>query len=68
MFRLPGLGVIALIVVAAAVSAAAATGRTSQRLAVTTSLDGKKVLPQIQTILNAKTAIVSTTEELSYPG
>jgi hypothetical protein len=47
MFRLPGLGVIALIVVAAAVSAAAATGRTSQRLAVTTSLDGKKVLPQM---------------------
>src|ERR1043165_6397871 len=33
-----------------------------------TSSSIKKVLPQIQTILNAKTAIVSTTEELSYPG
>ena len=28
----------------------------------------KKVLPQIDTILKSKTAIVSTTEELSYPG
>src|SRR5204863_3877343 len=27
-----------------------------------------KVMPQIETILNSKTAIVSTTEELSYPG
>jgi len=27
-----------------------------------------KVLPQIETILKSKTAIVSTTEELSYPG
>jgi 4-hydroxy-tetrahydrodipicolinate reductase len=28
----------------------------------------KKVMPQIETILKSKTAIVSTTEELSYPG
>src|SRR5918995_543900 len=28
----------------------------------------KKVLPELETILKAKTAIVSTTEELSYPG
>jgi hypothetical protein len=28
----------------------------------------KKVMPQIETILKAKTPIVSTTEELSYPG
>jgi 4-hydroxy-tetrahydrodipicolinate reductase len=28
----------------------------------------KKVMPQIETILKAKSAIVSTTEELSYPG
>jgi hypothetical protein len=28
----------------------------------------KDVLPQIETILKAKTAIVSTTEELAYPG
>jgi hypothetical protein len=47
MFRLPGLGTIALIAIATAVSATAATGRTNQRLAVTTSLDGKKVLPQM---------------------
>jgi hypothetical protein len=47
MFRLPGLGTIALIAVATAVSATAASGRTNQRLAVTTSLDGKKVLPQM---------------------
>jgi hypothetical protein len=47
MFRLPGLGTIALIAVATAVSATAATGRANQRLAVTTSLDGKKVLPQM---------------------
>ncbi|MCC7418449.1 MAG: dihydrodipicolinate reductase [Acidobacteria bacterium] len=28
----------------------------------------KKTMPQIETILKSKTAIVSTTEELSYPG
>ena len=28
----------------------------------------KSVLPQIETILKSKTPIVSTTEELSYPG
>src|ERR687884_1063605 len=28
----------------------------------------RKVMPQIETILKSKTAIVSTTEELSYPG
>ncbi len=33
-----------------------------------TSSSIKKVLPQIDTILKSKTAIVSTTEELSYPG
>jgi 2,4-diaminopentanoate dehydrogenase len=33
-----------------------------------TSSSIKKVMPQIETILKAKTAIVSTTEELSYPG
>ena len=33
-----------------------------------TSSSIKKVMPQIETILNSKTAIVSTTEELSYPG
>jgi hypothetical protein len=47
MFRLSGLGTIALIAVVTAFSATAATGRTNQRLAVTTSLDGKKVLPQM---------------------
>src|ERR1043166_4446702 len=33
-----------------------------------TSSSIKKVMPQIETILKAKVAIVSTTEELSYPG
>src|SRR5579872_2117346 len=33
-----------------------------------TSSSIKKVLPQIEAILRTKTAIVSTTEELSYPG
>src|SRR3954452_8176915 len=33
-----------------------------------TSSSIKKVLPQIELILKSKTAIVSTTEELSYPG
>ena len=33
-----------------------------------TSSSIKKVMPQIETILKAKTPIVSTTEELSYPG
>ena len=28
----------------------------------------KKVMPQIETILKAKKPIVSTTEELAYPG
>jgi hypothetical protein len=47
MFRLTGLGTIALVAVVTAVLATAATGRTNQRLAVTTSLDGKKVIPQM---------------------
>ncbi|MGH9142211.1 MAG: NAD(P)H-dependent amine dehydrogenase family protein [Vicinamibacterales bacterium] len=33
-----------------------------------TSSSIKSVMPQIETILKSKTAIVSTTEELSYPG
>ncbi len=33
-----------------------------------TSSSLKKVLPQIETILKAKAAIVTTTEELAYPG
>jgi hypothetical protein len=33
-----------------------------------TSSSIKKVMPQIETILKSKAAIVSTTEELSYPG
>jgi len=33
-----------------------------------TSSSIKKVMPQIETVLNAKTPIVSTTEELAYPG
>jgi hypothetical protein len=33
-----------------------------------TSSSIKKIVPQIETILKAKAAIVSTTEELSYPG
>jgi 4-hydroxy-tetrahydrodipicolinate reductase len=33
-----------------------------------TSSSIKKVMPQIETIIKSKTAIVSTTEELSYPG
>src|ERR1700694_3599990 len=33
-----------------------------------TSSSIKKVMPQIETILRSKSAIVSTTEELSYPG
>ncbi|HEX3703924.1 MAG TPA: hypothetical protein VHU82_11370 [Vicinamibacterales bacterium] len=33
-----------------------------------TSSSIKKVMPQLETILKSKTAIVSTTEELSYPG
>jgi hypothetical protein len=33
-----------------------------------TSSSIKQVMPQIETILKSKTAIVSTTEELSYPG
>src|SRR5205823_5239581 len=33
-----------------------------------TSSSLKTVMPQIETILNAKAAIVTTTEELSYPG
>jgi hypothetical protein len=33
-----------------------------------TSSSIKKVMPQVETILKSKTAIVSTTEELSYPG
>src|SRR5579864_4292155 len=33
-----------------------------------TSSSIKKVMPEIEAILKSKTAIVSTTEELSYPG
>jgi len=33
-----------------------------------TSSSLKKVMPQIETILKSKTAIVTTTEELAYPG
>ncbi len=33
-----------------------------------TSSSIKKVMPQIETILKAKVAVVSTTEELAYPG
>src|SRR5256885_10340204 len=33
-----------------------------------TSSSIKKVMPQIEAVLNAKTPIVSTTEELAYPG
>src|SRR5678816_596606 len=33
-----------------------------------TSSSIKKVMPQLETILKAKVPIVSTTEELSYPG
>jgi 4-hydroxy-tetrahydrodipicolinate reductase len=33
-----------------------------------TSSSIKKILPQVETILKSKTPIVSTTEELSYPG
>src|SRR5262245_61959599 len=33
-----------------------------------TSSSIKRVMPQIETILKSRTAIVSTTEELSYPG
>src|SRR5713226_8307932 len=33
-----------------------------------TSSSIKKVMPQIETILKSRTAIVSTTEELAYPG
>ena len=33
-----------------------------------TSSSLKKVMPEIETILKSRTAIVSTTEELSYPG
>jgi hypothetical protein len=33
-----------------------------------TSSSIKKVIPELETILKSKTAVVSTTEELSYPG
>ncbi|HTK28100.1 MAG TPA: hypothetical protein VL309_01015 [Vicinamibacterales bacterium] len=33
-----------------------------------TSSSLRKVMPQLETVLKARTAIVSTTEELSYPG
>jgi hypothetical protein len=33
-----------------------------------TSSSIKKVMPQVETVLKSKTSIVSTTEELSYPG
>src|SRR5262245_63969389 len=33
-----------------------------------TSSSIKKVMPQIETILKTKTPIISSTEELSYPG
>src|SRR6266480_2022837 len=39
-----------------------------RRLGVKVTDDAQKVLPQIETILKSKTAIVTTTEELAYPG
>jgi 4-hydroxy-tetrahydrodipicolinate reductase len=39
-----------------------------QVVVLCTSSSIKKVMPQIEAILKTKTAIVSTTEELSYPG
>jgi 2,4-diaminopentanoate dehydrogenase len=39
-----------------------------QIVVLCTSSSIKKVMPQIETILKSKTAIVTTTEELSYPG
>jgi hypothetical protein len=43
----PRLGALVLVVLASATSAALATGGKNQPLAVTSSLDGKKVLPQM---------------------
>ena len=49
--------------------AAAALKATRPDVAVLcTSSSIKKVMPQIEAILKSRTAIVSTTEELSYPG
>jgi hypothetical protein len=51
-----------------------ADARTALKLAkpqlvvLCTSSSIKKVMPQIETILKSKTAIVTTTEELAYPG
>jgi 2,4-diaminopentanoate dehydrogenase len=39
-----------------------------QIVVLCTSSSVKKVMPQIETILKSKTAIVTTTEELAYPG
>jgi hypothetical protein len=39
-----------------------------QMVVLCTSSSIKKVMPQIETILKSKTAIVTTTEELAYPG
>ena len=39
-----------------------------QLVVLCTSSSIKKVMPQIETILKSKTAIVTTTEELAYPG
>ena len=39
-----------------------------QIVVLCTSSSIKKVMPQIETILKSKTAIVTTTEELAYPG
>src|SRR5436309_2393097 len=55
----------------AKVSADAARGLKSAEpdgVVLCTSSSIKKVLPQIETILKSRTAIVSTTEELAYPG
>jgi 4-hydroxy-tetrahydrodipicolinate reductase len=50
-------------------SAAKALKAAKPQVAVLcTSSSLRKVMPQIETILKSKTAIVSTTEELSYPG
>ena len=43
-------------------------GATPDVVMLGTASSIKKVMPQIETILKSKTAIVSTTEELSYPG
>ena len=49
-------------------AAKALTSAKPDVVVLCTSSSIKKVLPQIEAILNSRTAIVSTTEELSYPG